>query len=145
MGGQILEAACMPTDKLAKVEELFDEKTLEVASKRFRGGIGLQELLLDAARANGFSGRNFRDSRSVLRFAFGQNLQAAFSTIDVGGIDAQPFGVVHVFVAGQAPVDTLSQRGQQCVPCVLAMTRVGQHGASSPRQAERFVQFAKWE
>jgi len=86
MGGQVLEAACMLTAKLAKVEELFDEKTLEAASKRFRGGIGLQELLLEAAWANGYTGRNFRDSRSVLRFAFGQNLQAAFSTIDIGGI-----------------------------------------------------------
>jgi len=86
MGGQVLEAACMLTAKLAAVEELYDEKTLEAASKRFRGGIGLQELLLEAAWANGFTGRNFRDSRSVLRFAFGQNLQAAFSTIDIGGI-----------------------------------------------------------
>jgi hypothetical protein len=86
MGGQVLEAACMLTGKSAKVEELFDEKTLEAASKRFRGGIGLQELLLEAAWANGYTGRNFRDSRSVLRFAFGQNIQAAFSTIDIGGI-----------------------------------------------------------
>ena len=86
MGGQVLEAACMLTGKSAKVEELYDEKTLEAASKRFRGGIGLQELLLEAAWANGYTGRNFRDSRSVLRFAFGQNIQAAFSTIDIGGI-----------------------------------------------------------
>ncbi|MCK6485455.1 MAG: hypothetical protein L6R00_15110 [Phycisphaerae bacterium] len=86
MGGQVLEAACMLTAKLAQVEELYDEKTLEAANKRFRGGIGLQELLLEAAWANGYTGRNFRDSRSVLRFAFGQNLQAAFSTIDIGGI-----------------------------------------------------------
>jgi len=86
MDGQILEAACMLTANLADVEELHDEKTLEAASKRFRGGIGLQELLLEAAWANGFTGRNFRDSRSVLRYAFGHNLQAAFSTIDIGGI-----------------------------------------------------------
>ena len=86
MGGQVLEAACMLTAKLATVEEQYDEKTLEAASKRFRGGIGLQELLLEAAWANGYTGRNFRDSRGVLRFAFGQNLQAAYSTIDIGGI-----------------------------------------------------------
>ena len=65
MGGQVLEAACMLTGKSAKVEELYDEKTLEVASKRFRGGIGLQELLLEAGWANGYTGRNFRDSRAV--------------------------------------------------------------------------------
>lgn len=85
-GGQMLEAACMLTAKLARVEELYDDKTLEAASKRFRGGIGLQELLLEAAWANGYTGRNFRDSRSVLRFAFGHNLQAGFSTVDIGGI-----------------------------------------------------------
>ncbi|NLE57924.1 MAG: hypothetical protein GX616_06155, partial [Planctomycetes bacterium] len=84
--GQILEAACMLTAKLANAEQLFDEKTLDAANRRFRGGIGLQELLLEAAWANGYSGRNFRDSRSVLRFAFGPNLQAGFSTIDIGGI-----------------------------------------------------------
>lgn len=84
--GQVLEAACMLTAKLADAEQLYDEKTLDAASKRFRGGIGLQELLLEAAWANGYTGRNFRDSRSVLRFAFGPNLQAGFSTIDIGGI-----------------------------------------------------------
>jgi hypothetical protein len=86
MGGQVLEAACMLTAKLTNIEQVFDELTLEAAEKRFRGGIGLQELLLEAAWANGYTGRNFRDSRSVLRFAFGQNLQAGLSTIDIGGI-----------------------------------------------------------
>ncbi|MBI5864858.1 MAG: hypothetical protein HZB38_10185 [Planctomycetes bacterium] len=86
MGGQILEAACMLTGKVANAEELYDEKTLEAASRRFRGGIGLQELLLEAAWANGYTGRNFRDHREVLRAAFGQNLQAGFSSIDIGGI-----------------------------------------------------------
>ena len=87
MNGNVLEAACMLTAKLANAQTLHDEKTLDAASKRFRGGIGLQELLLEAAWANGYSGRNFRDSREVLRFAFGQNVQAqGFSTIDIGGI-----------------------------------------------------------
>ena len=86
MSGQVLEAACMLTGKVSKPEELFEEKTLDAASRRFRGGIGLQELLLEAAWANGYTGRNFRDSRGVLRAAFGHDLQAAFSTIDIGGI-----------------------------------------------------------
>ncbi|HMQ17483.1 MAG TPA: hypothetical protein PKC49_16085, partial [Phycisphaerae bacterium] len=55
MGGQILEAACMLTGKIANAEELYDEKTLEAASRRFRGGIGLHELLLEAAWANGYT------------------------------------------------------------------------------------------
>jgi hypothetical protein len=87
--GQVLEAACMLTAKLGDVEKLYDERTLDAASKRYRGGIGLQELLLEAAWANGYTGRNFRDPRSVLRHAFGThggNVEAAFSTVDVGGI-----------------------------------------------------------
>jgi phage major head subunit gpT-like protein len=54
--------------------------------RRFRGGIGLQELLLEAAWANGYTGRNFRDSRAVLRYAFKPEITAGFSTIDIGGI-----------------------------------------------------------
>jgi len=82
----VLEAACMLTARLTDAEKVHDEKTLDAASRRFRGGIGLQELLLEAAWANGYTGRNFRDSRGVLRFAFGSGLQAGFSTIDIGGI-----------------------------------------------------------
>ena len=83
---QVLEAACLLTAKAAHVEEAYDEQTLDLASRRFRGGIGLQELLLEAAWANGYTGRNFRDSRSVLRFAFGRGIEAALSTIDIGGL-----------------------------------------------------------
>jgi hypothetical protein len=84
---QVLEAACMLTAGLSNLDKLFDEQTLDAASKRFRGGIGLQELLLEAAWANGYSGRNFRDHRAVLRFAFGHDVNAAGqSSIDIGGI-----------------------------------------------------------
>ncbi len=83
---RMLEAACMLTANAHGVEELFDESTLEAAGQRFRGGIGLQELLLEAAWANGYTGRNFRDSRSVLRYAFRPELEAGFSTIDISGI-----------------------------------------------------------
>jgi phage major head subunit gpT-like protein len=71
---------------LTGAEKEYEEKALDAASKRFRGGIGLQELLLEAAWANGYTGRNFRDSRGVLRAAFGKDIQAGFSTIDIGGI-----------------------------------------------------------
>jgi hypothetical protein len=82
----VLEAACLLTAKLDGIEKVCDEQALEAASKRFRGGIGLQELLLEAAWANGYTGRNFRDSRSVMRFAFGQDVQAQLSVVDVSGI-----------------------------------------------------------
>ncbi len=86
VNGTVLEAACMLTAKLEGIEKHFAEPTLEAAGRRFRGGIGLQELLLEAAWANGYTGRNFRDSRSVLRFAFKPELEGAFSTVDMGGI-----------------------------------------------------------
>ena len=89
MTGGVLEAACMLTGGIKgdDVARAYGEKALDAADKRFRGGIGLQELLLEAAWANGYDGRNFRDSRSVLRFAFGHGIQAqGFSTIDIGGI-----------------------------------------------------------
>jgi len=65
----------------------YGEEAMDAADKRFRGGIGLQEVLLEAAWANGYEGRNFRASREVLRYAFAQDIAAAgFSTIDIGGI-----------------------------------------------------------
>ncbi len=87
-GSVVLEAACMLTAGLAKPEALYDEQTLDTAQKRFRGGIGLQELLLEAAWANGYTGRNFRDPRKVLQCAFHPpgSIEAGFSTIDIGGI-----------------------------------------------------------
>jgi hypothetical protein len=86
VNGAILEAACLLTAKLDHVEDLYDEQALEAAQKRFRGGIGLQELILEAAWANGYTGRSFRDSRAIMRFAFKPELEAGFSTVDIGGI-----------------------------------------------------------
>ncbi len=86
INAQVLEAACLITGRMDSVDELYDERTLDEAGKRFRGGIGFQELLLEAAWANGYTGRNFRDSRDVLRYAFNSTLEAGFSTIDIGGI-----------------------------------------------------------
>ena len=86
VSGAVLEAACLLTAKLDGVERLYPELTLDAAARRFRGGIGLQELLLEAAWANGYTGRNFRDHRTVLRYAFGRGIEAAFSTVDIGGI-----------------------------------------------------------
>ena len=86
VNAQVLEAACLLTGRVDNVEAMFDERTLDVATERFRGGLGLQELLLEAAWANGYTGRNFRDSRAVLRAAFPSVVEAGYSTIDIGGI-----------------------------------------------------------
>lgn len=86
INGRVLEAACLMTGHVDQIDAMFDGQTLDAANERFRGGIGLQELLLEAAWANGYTGRNFRDSRAVLRYAFNPTLEAGFSTVDVGGI-----------------------------------------------------------
>jgi len=77
--GKVLEAAVCLAGGLSDVEKAFDEPTLEAASRKFPRGISLQELLLEAAWANGWSGRSFRaDTRGVL--------EAAFSTVEISGI-----------------------------------------------------------
>jgi hypothetical protein len=92
LSGAVLEAACLLAAKHPEAEKAYDDQTLSAASKRYRGGIGLQELILEAAWANGYTGRNFRDSREVLRAAFAAPYNAAapatagWSTIDLGGI-----------------------------------------------------------
>ena len=86
VNGAVLEAACLLTAGHSNLEASFEPRALDLASRRFSGGIGLQELILEAAWANGYTGRNFRDSREVLRSAFGHSIEAGLSTIDLGGI-----------------------------------------------------------
>ena len=75
----VLAAAVCITGGLKAAESRFDDRTLEAASRRFRSGIGLQELVMEAAWANGYSGRSFRsDMEGALR--------AAFSTFSLPGI-----------------------------------------------------------
>ena len=76
---EVLEAALCKTGRLRGLEEHFDEKTLDAADRRFGRGLGLQEVLLEAAWANGHTGRSIKgDTRGVL--------QAAFSNLTLPGI-----------------------------------------------------------
>lgn len=88
--GTVVEAAISLAGGLEGVEKQYDEKTLDAAQKHYKGRIGLQEMLVEAARANGYTGGySFRrDPRGVLRAAFSQNIHAAsgFSTLSVTDI-----------------------------------------------------------
>ncbi len=86
--GDTLEAAALMAGKISNIEKHASEKSLEAAHKAFKRGVGLQEMLLHAAWANGCNCRTFRENpREILRFAFGDaRLNASFSTIDIGGI-----------------------------------------------------------
>lgn len=76
----VLEAAVCMSGGLESetLEASFGERTLDAADKNFRR-IGLQELMVECAQANGYQGQRFRaDHRGIL--------QAAFSTTSLSGI-----------------------------------------------------------
>jgi len=75
----VLAAAVCLSGGLKASESRFDEKVLDAVNHRFRNGIGLQELILEAAWANGYQGRSFRSDMEG-------TLQAAFSTFRLPGI-----------------------------------------------------------
>lgn len=89
---KVIEAAIALTGKLNNVEKHFDEPTLDAAHKHFRNGIGLNQLILLAAEANGY--RSSYASTVTLeaqRAAFGmsgpQQIRAGtFSTIEISSI-----------------------------------------------------------
>jgi hypothetical protein len=65
--------------KEQNVESFFDDKTLQAAHTRWKGQLGLQRLILEAAWRNGYRGIDFKSDHQ-------QVLQAAFSTNDLSGI-----------------------------------------------------------
>jgi phage major head subunit gpT-like protein len=75
----VLAAAVCLSGGLKHEQARYDEKVLEAAGRRYRNGIGLQELILEAAWANGYAGRSFRSDMEGA-------LQAAFSTFSLPGI-----------------------------------------------------------
>jgi len=83
----VIEAALCKTLRTPNREKLFPEQTLEAADKRFNG-LGLQELVVMAAQANGYTGRvaiHRETLPAIFRAAFGP-VQAAFSTLSLPGI-----------------------------------------------------------
>lgn len=98
--GAVLEAAACLTGGLETVyasrggsvselaiDKAFKPEVLEAADKRFSHGIGLQEMILEAAWANGYQGASFRrDPSGVLRAAFAPIQATGFSTFSLPGI-----------------------------------------------------------
>jgi len=81
-----LEAAALQAAGIPDLDKHYDGRALEAADKRWHGRLGLQELILEAAWANGYQGRSFKqDPRGVLRAAFSLEAQG-FSTVDIAGI-----------------------------------------------------------
>lgn len=81
----LLASICL-AGNLAGVEKQFSEQTLEAAHKR--RNIGLQEMLLRAAKANGYEGDVYRVTDGNLR----QVLRAAFATHSIANVTGTAYG-----------------------------------------------------
>lgn len=84
----VLEAAALMSGGISAdhLVKKYDESIIEAADTRYKGRIGLQQMIMEAARANGCSVMYFReDPRRVLEAAF-PPVKAAFSTVDLAGI-----------------------------------------------------------
>lgn len=84
---RVIEAAVCRSGGLASLEAAFDSKTLSEADDRFPHGLGLNDLLMIAARENGFRGTP-KDVRGLLSAAFSRDAIRASgaSTLSLPGI-----------------------------------------------------------
>ena len=80
---EVLEAAVLTAAGWGRprLEKQFKIEVLEAAARQHRQGLGLQELLLQAASANGYAGRPVIRAGNVREV-----LRAAFSGVDISGI-----------------------------------------------------------
>lgn len=95
MSGEVLEAAVCLSAGMSGVDDKFTDQTLQTAKDRFPNGVGLQELYLVCARANGLHERiTSQVTLEVQQYAYGMNRPAAgpgiqaagFSTLSLPGI-----------------------------------------------------------
>jgi phage major head subunit gpT-like protein len=83
---QVIEAGLCLAGGLPNVEKAFDAKTLELADKRHGRG-SLQEVLIEAARANGYTGHYRIDQGNCKEV-----LASAFSTHSISNVLAATYG-----------------------------------------------------
>jgi hypothetical protein len=91
---KVVEAALCLAGGLANVEKVFDTKTLEAADRR-RSHTSLQEVLIEAARRNGYTGPariNDGNIREVLAGAFPQVQGSGFATHAISNVLAATYG-----------------------------------------------------
>jgi hypothetical protein len=92
MNNKVIEAAICMSGRLAGHEQMFDDQTLQAAHDKFRNGIGLKQLFLLAAEANGHRASYASDiTIDVQRAAFGMRgpnqIQAqGWSSIEISSI-----------------------------------------------------------
>jgi hypothetical protein len=88
MSAPVIEAALCRTAGYAGLEKAYPAQVLESAEKQFRN-LGIQELVVLAAMANGYCGRPIVRSgnlREILEYAFPVRGAASFSTLSLPGL-----------------------------------------------------------
>lgn len=71
LSNRVLEAALCVAGRLGNVEKMYDDQTLQAAHDQFPHGIGLNELILIGAQANGFRrGHSTKVTVEAQRYAF---------------------------------------------------------------------------
>lgn len=89
LNDDILTAALCQSGGLNDIDKHFSDEVLQRAKDRFKEGIGLNELLILAARDRGYQHDGYRANLDVQRAAFGQlpsMYASGFSTISLPGI-----------------------------------------------------------
>lgn len=101
---KVIEAALCLTGGLRGVEKSYDAKTLELADKR-RRNTSLQEVLVEAARANGYNGPA-RISDGNLR----EVLASGFSTHSISNVLSATYGkfLLQGFTAVESTYDMIA-------------------------------------
>lgn len=79
----LLAAALAQAGKSPTLEKDYKPEILDAAHTRFKGRIGLQEIMMEAARANGYTGSlSFKSNyKAIIRHAFMK--ASAFSSLDI--------------------------------------------------------------
>ena len=88
---KIIEATVARSCGLRDIEKTYDQETLNASDDQFPHGIGLRDLMLLAARENGYSGFISSDPRALLEAAFPPRSQReiraeGISTLSLPGI-----------------------------------------------------------
>lgn len=92
LSNKVLEAAVCQAGRLPGHEKMYDDQTLQAAHDRFQGRIGLNQLLLTAAAANGYrsdyaSQMTVEAQRSAFGLTHARSIHATgFSTISISTI-----------------------------------------------------------
>jgi hypothetical protein len=91
VNNRVFQAAICQAGRLPNIEAHFTPQELDLAHERFKGGIGLNQFILQCAEANGYRGDSaskvtIEAQRAAFKMPGYNRIQGGFSTIDVANI-----------------------------------------------------------